>query len=139
MHISLRKIMQSMDIHSKKLLKLYGLTGPQIYLLRIIQSGQNITISEIARKASLSQATVTDIITRLEKSGCITRTKGSLDRRNKYITLTEKSENILAGNPSLFENDFIAKITGLDEWERNYLLSAVQRLTSIINADRIDL
>ena len=129
MHISIRKIMQAMDIYSKKLLKQYGLTGPQIYLLKIIDKVNNITISEIARKASLSQATVTDIITRLEKTGYILRTKGSVDKRNKYITLTEKSKNILAGNPSLSEKKFSGKLSELEEWERNYLLSAVQRIS----------
>ncbi|GAI88732.1 unnamed protein product, partial [marine sediment metagenome] len=40
-----------------------------------------IAIGEIARKISLSQATVTDIIDRLEIKGLVTRTKNNLDRK----------------------------------------------------------
>lgn len=123
-----------MDIHSKKLLKLYGVTGSQIYLLRIIRNSNDITISGIAKKASLRQATVTDILSRLEKAGCIIVTKGSADKRNKYITLTEKSESILAHSPSFFENDFITEFSKLDDWEKNYLLSALQRISQIMNS-----
>ncbi len=138
MYLSLRKITQSMDIHSKKLLKLYGITGSQIFLLRIIKSYGDITISGIAKKASLRQATVTDILSRLEKADCIIVTKGSADKRNKYITLTEKSESILANNPSFFADEFIAKISALDEWESGYLLSTVQRLSSLMNSENTD-
>lgn len=131
-HLSLRKIIQAMEIHSRKLLKLYGLSGPQIYLLRIIRESGELKISDIAKKASLSQATVTDIMTRLEKSGYIIRTKGSLDKRNKYITLTPKSESMLEANPSLFEKDFIEKLSKLEEWERSMMLSALQRISMIV-------
>ncbi|MDX9800226.1 MAG: MarR family transcriptional regulator [Spirochaetia bacterium] len=138
MNIALRKIIQSMDIHSKKMLKLYGITGSQIYLLRIIKNSGDITISGIAKKASLRQATVTDILSRLEKAGCIIVTKGSADKRNKYISLTEKSEKILANKPSLFENEFTEKISELNEWECNYLLSAVQRISALMNTEKTD-
>ena len=62
----LRKISQAVDLHSKFLNKNFGLTGPQLVMLQELSDGE-LTVSGLARRISLSQGTVTDIIHRLEK------------------------------------------------------------------------
>ena len=57
----LRKISQAVDLHSKFLNKNFGLTGPQLVMLQELSNGE-LTVSGLARRISLSQGTVTDII-----------------------------------------------------------------------------
>ena len=66
--ISLRRVIRATDIHSKHLAKTTGLTAPQILLLQTIRDRPQATLKQLANDVSLSQATVTSILDRLEKS-----------------------------------------------------------------------
>ncbi|MBT8341878.1 MAG: MarR family transcriptional regulator, partial [Desulfatitalea sp.] len=71
MLVSLRKITQAISQHSKDLHRRYGLTGPQLVILNEIANHNTISVSELARSISLSQATVTDILNRLDRKGLV--------------------------------------------------------------------
>jgi DNA-binding transcriptional ArsR family regulator len=71
--ISLRKIFRVVAINSKKLNKQVGLTTPQLLILKEIERDDELTPGEIARAVSLSHATVTGILGRLEKRNLLIR------------------------------------------------------------------
>ncbi|MCK5349351.1 MAG: MarR family transcriptional regulator, partial [Desulfobacula sp.] len=73
--IALRKMIQAIDRHSTNLKKKFGLTGPQLILLQSISAYDKISVTQLSKKVSLSQATVTDITKRLETRDYITRTR----------------------------------------------------------------
>ena len=93
--IALRKIIQAIDMNSKKLVKRVGLTGPQLVILQEISSQGEVTAGEIARAVSLSQATVTGILDRLEGRGLIARQRSQSDRRRVHVSMTGAGENML--------------------------------------------
>lgn len=135
---TLRQIIRAIDLQSKKLTKRYGLTGPQLIVLKEIDRGSDRPISAIARAVSLSQATVTSILDRLEQQGFAKRQRSSLDKRKVNILLTEKAEKILATNPSLFQEEFTDEFDKLEEWEKHMILSSLQRLVTMLNAEKIE-
>jgi len=126
--VTLRKIVRAMSIYSKSLDKHYGLTSPQLLILHELFQSDQIAIGEIARKISLSQATVTDIIDRLEIKGLVTRTKNSLDRRQVLIKITSNGKNIINKKPSLLQKEFLLEFDKLQKWEQHLLLSSVERI-----------
>ena len=126
--ITLRQISRAMSIYSKSLDKHYGLTSPQLLILHELFHSDQIAIGEIARKISLSQATVTDIIDRLEIKGLVTRTKNNLDRRQVLIKITSNGKNIINKKPSLLKKYFLLKFTRLQKWEQHLLLSSVEKI-----------
>jgi len=134
---TLRQIIRVIDLQSKKLIKQFGLTGPQLIVLKEIQKGPDLPISVIAKNVSLSQATVTSILDRIEQQGFAKRCRSSQDKRKVNILLTEKAEIILASNPSLLQEEFSSEFGKLEEWEKSMILSSLQRLVSILNADQI--
>ncbi|MGD9390603.1 MAG: MarR family transcriptional regulator, partial [Thioalkalispiraceae bacterium] len=67
--ISLRQIIRAIDLNSKRLERESGLTGPQLLVMQLIGSAGEITAGVLAREVSLSQATVTSILDRLERKG----------------------------------------------------------------------
>ncbi|MBF9014655.1 MULTISPECIES: MarR family winged helix-turn-helix transcriptional regulator [unclassified Oceanispirochaeta] len=134
---TLRQIIRAIDLQSKKLSKRYGLTGPQLIVLKEIHKGSDRPISAIAKEVSLSQATVTSILDRLEQQGFATRQRSSLDKRKVNILLTEKSEKILDTNPSLLQEEFTDEFEKLEEWEKNMIISSLQRMASMLNAEKI--
>lgn len=129
---ALRKVIHSSDSHSRRLAKTTGLTSPQLLLLSIVNLGENLTISEISKRMSLTQATVTTIIDRLEKRSLLVRKRCELDKRKIYIELTSQSIELLKTVKSSQDDDFFHNFEALSDWERGFLVSSLQRLASIM-------
>jgi len=132
--VTLRQISRAMSIYSKSLEKHYGLTSPQLMILQELSQNEYIAIGEIAKKISLSQATVTDIIDRLSMKGLVSRTKNSLDRRQVLIKITPDGKNIINKKPSLLQKDFLTKFDQLQRWEQHLLLSSVEKIASMMKS-----
>ncbi len=130
--ITLRQIARAMSIYSKSLDKHYGLTASQLIILQELSHSKQMVIGEIARKISLSQATVTEIIDRLTIKDLVTRTKNDLDRRQVLIKITSNGNNIIDKKPSLLQKDFLAKFDQLQRWEQHLLLSSVEKIASMM-------
>ncbi len=134
---TLRQIIRAIDLQSKQLTKKYGLTGPQLIILKEAAKSPNKPISEIAKKVSLSQATVTSILDRLCQQGFSVRQRSEQDKRKVNIYLTEKAHEVLERNPSLLQDNFTEQFDKLEEWEKNMLLSSLQRLANMMDASKI--
>jgi DNA-binding MarR family transcriptional regulator len=124
--------MRAFDLHSKTLLKDVGLTGPQLMILSTVTKSGRITVTEIAKQVSLSQATVTNVLTRLERQGLVTRTRDDVDKRKVDIEATEKTKEILEGGPGLLQWDFYERFSQIKDWEQSLLVYAVQRLADMM-------
>lgn len=136
--VELRKINRAMDIHSKKLVQKFGLTAPQMVILKEIINLERVTVSVLARNASLSLATVTTILDRLEKNECVTRVRDVADKRLVYVQATDKAKQIIQNAPTLLQEHFIEKFEKLENWEQSLLLSSLQRIAHMMNAQKIE-
>jgi DNA-binding MarR family transcriptional regulator len=136
--IALRKIIRAIDMNSKKLVKRVGLTGPQLMILREIAARNDISPGEIATAVSLSQATVTGILERMEKRELLTRKRSKDDKRRSMVRLTELGRQTVENAPPLMQEAFVERFNGLQEWEQMLILSVLQRLVVLMEAKGID-
>jgi len=136
--IALRKIIQAIDQHSISLKKKFGLTGPQLIILQSISTDDQISVTQLSKKVSLSQATVTDITKRLEKGGYITRERSLYDKRKTNIALAEKGKIILNTVPPLLQEQFTDRFSKLERWEQLMIESAFERVVAMMSAENID-
>jgi len=136
--IALRKMIQAIDRHSSNLKKKFGLTGPQLILLQSISAHNKISVTQLSKNVSLSQATVTDITKRLENKGYITRTRDIYDKRKTNIALTENGKAILNTVPPLLQEQFTERFSRLESWEQLMIESSFERVVSMMSAEDID-
>lgn len=136
--VALRRVIRATDLHSKRLSKHAGLTGPQLLIMRSIRDLGEVTIGTIAEKVSLSQATVTTILDRLEHRKLVYRVRSTQDKRKVHAHLTEDGEDILARAPQPLQEDFIKKFQSLHEWEQTMIIASLQRVANMMDADDID-
>lgn len=136
--IALRQIIRSIDLRSKRLVKQFGLTGPQLLILREIAWSDEITASELAKAISLSQATVTGILERLEKRALITRRRSNSDRRRVKVSATPAGRQLLEAAPPLMQESFLEQFDRIQNWEQHMILSTLQRLVTMMDAKQID-
>ena len=136
--IALRRIIRSIDMHSRTLVKYYGLTGPQLIVLQEISKNEEITPSRLASAISLSQATVSGILERLEKRGLVTRRRSDSDRRMVLIRTTAKANQMLDSGPPIMQISFVNAFKNLQDWEQTMILSSLQHLVKLMNAGALD-
>ena len=136
--VSLRKIIQAIDIHSKTLNKKFGITGPQLIVLQEILNHGQISITPLSKTTSLSQATITDITKRLESKGLIERNKLENDRRSVGLSLTQAGKDIMKNLPSPLQEVFTNRFSKIENWEQMMILSAFERVVALMAAEEID-
>lgn len=136
--IALRRIVRAIDQHSRRLAQEFGLTGPQVVLLRELVRNGEMHVAELAENISLSHATVTDILNRLEKRGLIGRTRSLTDRRRIMVTATEEARAIIKKSPPLLQEQFSNQLTKLQDWELTQTLSVLQRVALMMDARQVD-
>lgn len=139
--ILLRQIIRAIDLHSKHLVRLYGLTGPQMLLLKLICEASESsppTSRELADLASLSQATITSILDRLDANGYAVRERSTHDRRKIYIKPTDKSIHIFASRPELLQEQFVLRFNQLKNWEKTSMLAMLERMVDMMSAEDLD-
>jgi DNA-binding MarR family transcriptional regulator len=136
--VALRRIIRATDLHSKYLAKTTGLTAPQILLLQTIRDKGQMTIGELASEVSLSQATVTTILDRLEKRELIYRQRSTEDKRKVHAHLTGAGMNILEDAPMPLQDQFTRQFSGLENWEQTTIIAALQRVAFMMDAEHID-
>jgi DNA-binding MarR family transcriptional regulator len=136
--ISLRRIIRSIDLHSRSLVKRVGLTGPQLVILQQVKRSGEGPVGAIAKATSLSQATATGIIERLERRGLLSRRRSSSDRRRVLVSITAAGLKLLETAPPMLQDSFIEEFNHLQDWEQSMILSALQRLVAMMDASKID-
>ncbi len=137
--VAIRQIIRGIDLHSRKLNKSTGLTGPQLVILQELEKGgENYTIRQLSQMVNLSQATVTTILDRLEAKGLVVRQRSTIDKRKVHVLLTDKGNELLSDSPTALQEEFITKFQSLESWEQNLLLSSVQRIAQMMNAEKLD-
>jgi len=135
---SIRQIVRAVDLHSRKLVDTFGLTGPQLATLDAIATLGPSAPSAIAKAVHLSQGTVTGILQRLERRTLIVRSPSSTDRRSVIISITDEGRAVLDRAPSLLQDTFRDELSRLEDWERHAMLSSLQRIASLMGAERIE-
>jgi DNA-binding MarR family transcriptional regulator len=132
---AMRRIIQLIDLHSKHLVKKFGLTGPQLIILQEISRAGEISASEIAKAISLSQATVTGILDRLEKRELVLRRRSYHDRRRVMLKITPQGAELLQAAPPPMQERFTFQFVRLQRWEQYMILSSLHRILSMMGSE----
>jgi len=135
---AIRQITRAIDLNSKRLAKMTGLTAPQLLVLQALEKTGSVKPSEIARKVHLSQATITSIVDRLESAGLVERQRNDTDRRAVDVIITPGGRQSLKKAPEALQEGFLKRFDSLEPWEQSLLVSSVQRLAAMMNAGTLD-
>jgi DNA-binding MarR family transcriptional regulator len=129
---AMRKIARAISVHSSEMAKRHGLTTPQIAVMREVCDAGKLPVSQIAARTSLSHATVSGILDRLERGGYLERVRDHSDRRCVNIRMTAAGRNEMDRTPPLLKQGFVSAFAELPEWEQMALLSALERIAAMM-------
>ena len=79
---------------TKGLASQFGLTGPQLTVIKLLETFENLSLSSLSERIRAQNSTVTGIIDRMEREGLVRRERSTTDRRVVHIRLSEKGQKL---------------------------------------------
>jgi DNA-binding MarR family transcriptional regulator len=135
---ALRRIIRATDLYSRSLTQRHGLTGPQLLVLTRLATVGALTAGRLAATVALSPATITGILDRLESRHLVRRRRHDTDKRSVVVEITAPGRGAVKNAPPLLQDRFLVEFGRLEEWEQTMILSALQRIVSMMEAKDLD-
>lgn len=136
--VSLRRILRATSIHSRKLGRSVGITAPQLIVLRAVNANDGLTATEVANAVSLSQATITTIVSKLEERELVKRERSKVDKRRVHVSLSDAGREVLKEAPKPLQESFSRRFEALPRWEQHQLVSSLERIALMMDAEDLD-
>jgi DNA-binding MarR family transcriptional regulator len=136
--IALRRILRATEINSRLLASKTGLTSSQFIILQIVARHGKVRPTTVARSAGLAQATVTSLVDKLERNGHVKRRRDTEDRRRIWIEITPAGYTVLASSPDFLQDRFEAAFGKLQPWEQAMIITALERVSAMLDAATLD-
>jgi DNA-binding MarR family transcriptional regulator len=134
---NLRRVYQVINEQSKKAKKQTGITGPQLWAIKMIAESSPVQVSELAHKMYLNPATVVGILNRLEEQGLVSRTRTREDRRIVDVNLTAEGKALVARAPEVAQGLLAAGLEVLPATRLLDIASALDQLVQILGAQEV--
>lgn len=135
---SLRRIIRAVGLYSRELLRRRNLTAPQLATLRQLRRAGPMSAGDLARGISVSQATVTGIVDRLEQRALVTRVRDAEDRRRVVIGLTEEAVEVVATSPPPLHERFMLRLAERSPEEREEIDRVLCLIVEMMEAEEVE-
>jgi len=134
---NLRRIFQAINEYSKAAERSTGLTGPQLWALKLMAEEPVMRVSGLAEKMYLRPPTVVGILDRLEKKGLVVRTHSTKDRRVVEVSLTELGESLLAKAPEVVQTVLMKGLKELSDEQFACVDEGMRLMVKVLCADHL--
>lgn len=133
----IRRVFQVVNEQSKKAKRKTGLTGPQLWAIKMIGELAPVRVSDLAARMYLHPATVVGILNRLELQELIKRTRTNEDRRVVKIELTDAGSALVAKAPQVAQGLLVAGLEVLPQKKLQDISDALEQLVHILGAQEL--
>ena len=111
-----------------------GLTGPQLTVIKLLESFGDLSLSSLSERIRAQNSTVTGIIDRMEREGLVKRERSTSDRRVVYIRLSDKGQKLAREVEVEPMEIFRSALTGLPRDDLRDLLRILAKLQKRVRA-----
>jgi len=130
----IRKVEKYAYQYSQDLMKAFGITGPQMGVLRVISSNSAITLSEIANRMGLHITTAEGIINRMQRRKFVKKQKSVKDKRVVEVSITAKGKKILKEAPVGAMGRFYRNLQKISDEEARQIYKTLSRIVELYGA-----
>jgi len=133
---NLRRLFQVVNKQSKNLVLENGLTGPQLWALKVLydEADLSMTVSKLAGLMFLDASTVVRMLNGLEEKSFVQRVRSTYDRRVVYVSLTESGSSVMSQSPNVAHNLLMNGLKALSENKLNTIALGLSQLVSILDS-----
>jgi DNA-binding MarR family transcriptional regulator len=134
---ALRRIIKAIQNYSYEVSDMFGITGPQLWAIKTISQDEGLSLGELSKRMYLHPSTITGLIDRLEKKGCVERHRDQEDRRVIKLRLTSSGRELVERAPNPIQGKMIYGLRKLTRTELNSVHDAIQKLVKIMEAQDV--
>ncbi|PWR72667.1 MarR family winged helix-turn-helix transcriptional regulator [Methanospirillum lacunae] len=109
--------------------ELSDITVKQINYLKMIDAHDEVTFSRLAEITQNSKPTITEMMHKLDRMGCVYRQPCPHDGRINYIRLTGRGESIARSEQRALQQVVERLVDSLDDHEINLLIEILQKVS----------
>jgi DNA-binding MarR family transcriptional regulator len=109
-----------------------GLSFAQVRLLTVIEDDAECPAREIAHRAGMTAASVSEMLDYLEQAGMVSRTRSTHDRRIVVTHLTPTGRRLRDERRAQVTDTFARQLDGLDEDELRAAAGVIRLLAATI-------
>ncbi len=133
----LRRVFQVINDHSKRAKRTTGLTGPQLWALKVLAEFAPLRVTDLAARMYLHPSTVVGILHRLEVRGLVERSRSRSDRRVVLVVLTPAARSLVLRVPAVAQSALLAGLEALSLRELRAVSRGLRLQVRILNAQEI--
>jgi MarR family transcriptional regulator, organic hydroperoxide resistance regulator len=133
----LRRVFQVVHGYSKRAERVGGLTGPQLWAVKVLAESSPVRVSDLARRMYLHPSTVVGILDRLESGGLVQRTRSTEDRRVVTVSLTGKGNELVAKTPEVAQGLLLTGLRALPNRELHAVETGLALLVEVLGAQEL--
>ena len=134
---SLRRIIKSLQDYSQEVFSHYGITGPQLWVLKTIYQSGSLSLGELSKAMYLHPSTVTGVVDRLERKRFLLRDRNGEDRRVVKVQLTPKGNQVVKRAPKPIQGKMVYGLRRLKKDELILIYKSVLKLVEIMEAQNV--
>ncbi|MGE5246982.1 MAG: MarR family winged helix-turn-helix transcriptional regulator [Verrucomicrobiota bacterium] len=130
----LRRVFQVVHGYSKRAERVGGLTGPQLWAVKVLSESSPVRVSDLARRMYLHPSTVVGILDRLEAVGLVLRTRSTEDRRVVTVSLTDRGKELVSKTPEVAQGLLLTGLKALPPRDLQAVEAGLSILVEVLGA-----
>lgn len=134
---NLRRVFKVVHQYSKRAEKIGGLTGPQVWAMKVIAESAPIRVTDLARRMYLHPSTVVGILDRLEQQTEVTRTRSKKDHRVVMVSLTTKGRETVSKIPQIAQGLLLKGLKEMSHGDLRTTSEGLQLLVGILGVEKM--
>lgn len=111
-----------------------GITGAQLFVLRVLAEHPGLSINELAERTMTHQSSVSVVVSRLVDRGLVVRATAPEDRRRLVVALTPRGRLLHQKAPAVAQELLVTAVRKLASEPRRGLAAGLQALADALGA-----
>lgn len=136
--LGLRRVVKAIEVYSREVQKAFGLTGPQLWALKVLSRQGSLSVGELAEALAVHQSSLSVLIDRLERRGLLRRRRDPEDRRIVRLALTPEGTALAARAPEPAQGRLLHALRRMPAEEVKWIAAAIDRLVGIMEAGDVE-
>jgi MarR family transcriptional regulator, organic hydroperoxide resistance regulator len=135
---SLRRITKGIKDYYQKVSNQFGVTGPQLWAMKILSRGDGLSIGDLSKRTYLNASTISGVVDRLETKGLVTRDRSRDDRRVVRVLLTDSGRALTDKAPDPAGGRMVRGLRQLEEQELEEISRSLRKLVEIMGFEHLN-
>lgn len=134
----LRRIVRAIELYSQEIYKSFGLTGPQLWVLKTLSRRGPLATTDLARALAVQPSTLSVLVDRLARRGLVRRHRPREDRRFVELELTPEGVALAARAPEPAQGRLLHGLRELSPRQIRTLHASVEQLVEMMEASDVE-